>query len=79
MIITWNLRDFPIEIVAELGIAVHTPDQLVQGLLEENESAVLGAMKEHRCLACPTGMGMLPCRQFVALNERLPNRVTFCD
>ena len=48
VIITWNLRDFPIEIVAELGIAVHTPDQLVQGLLEENESAVLGAMKEHR-------------------------------
>lgn len=47
-VITWNLRDFPAEIVAEFGIAIQTPDEFVCGLLESSRDAVLEAMHEHR-------------------------------
>lgn len=47
-IITWNLSDFPADIVGQFGIEVQTPDQLVTHLLERNGSAVVAAMREHR-------------------------------
>jgi predicted nucleic acid-binding protein len=47
-IITWNLSDFPSLIIAEYGIDVQTPDQLITGLLESAHSGVVAAMKEHR-------------------------------
>ena len=47
-IITWNLRDFPSATIAEHGIAVQTPDQLIKTLLETDRNAVLEAMKDHR-------------------------------
>lgn len=52
-IITWNLRDFPAETVGPFGIEIRTRDQLIGGLLEENERSVVGAMKEHRQVENP--------------------------
>ncbi len=47
-IITWNLSDIPANIVGQFGIGAQTPDELVADLLEENRSAVVAAMREHR-------------------------------
>lgn len=47
-IITWNLRDFPESSLAEFGIGILTPDQLVRDLLQENRELVIRAMKEHQ-------------------------------
>lgn len=47
-IVTWNLSDFPKNIVKAHGIEVQTPDQLMCALLDANASAVLAAMKDHR-------------------------------
>ena len=48
-IITWNLSDFPADIVGQFGIDVQTPDQLVADLLEGNGSAVIAAINSRWC------------------------------
>lgn len=47
-IITWNLGDFPTEVVEGCGIEVRTPDQLVGALLDTRATEVLAAMRQHR-------------------------------
>lgn len=47
-VVTWNLGDFPRGTLKRNGIEVWTPDELVMRLLEEDEDAVVGLMREHR-------------------------------
>ena len=47
-IITWNIGDFPKEVIKGHGIEVQTPDQLLCALLDVKATVVLAAMKDHR-------------------------------
>lgn len=47
-IVTYNLRDFPDEVLAPLGITVQHPDQFVEHLFDLNPSAVITAVRDQR-------------------------------
>lgn len=47
-IATWNVSDFPSELISTYGIDVLTPDQLVGTLFQNNKEGVLTAMRDHR-------------------------------
>lgn len=47
-IVTWNLSDFPTEVVGEFNIEVITPDDFLLRLIESDKSLVIASMKEHR-------------------------------
>lgn len=47
-IVTWNLGDFPADVVSGYGIMVVTPDDLLIALIDEAREGVWEAMAEHR-------------------------------
>ncbi len=47
-VVTWNLVDFPQPTLANLGIDIRTPDQLLAELLDADHRPVIDAMREHR-------------------------------
>ena len=47
-IVTWNLSDFPSEVVGKFNIEVIAPDDFLLRLIESDESLVIVSMKEHR-------------------------------
>jgi len=55
IIVTFNLRDFPREILAPFGIEAQHPDDFILGLLERNTTAVIDAAQRQRAqLVQPT-------------------------
>ncbi|TDU66458.1 PIN domain-containing protein [Prosthecobacter fusiformis] len=53
-IITWNLKDFPKQILNEYGIEAVTPDLFLTRLMESEPTAVLKAMRmQHESLKNP--------------------------
>lgn len=40
-IVTWNLKDFPAQIVEGFGIAAQTPDAFISGLIADDPAAVV--------------------------------------
>ena len=47
-IITFNLRDFPIHLLAPFGVAAHHPDRFLLDLLERAPTGVLTAIRAQR-------------------------------
>lgn len=47
-VVTWNLADFPSDLISKYGIEVLTPDQLVGMLLTNDFDGVIDSMREHR-------------------------------
>jgi hypothetical protein len=48
VIVTFNLRDFPDDVVHKYGIAVQHPDEFIKGLLDLAPSVVCNAAKRQR-------------------------------
>jgi predicted nucleic acid-binding protein len=48
VIVTYNLRDFPAEVLQPFGIHVQHPDEFVRHLIDISQPAVLSAVKEQR-------------------------------
>jgi hypothetical protein len=48
VIVTMNLRDFPLEEIARFGIEAQRPDDFILRLLDVAPSAVLEAAQDHR-------------------------------
>ena len=48
MIVTINLRDFPIDVVGAFGIEAQHPDEFVLYLLDLAPEAVMSAAENHR-------------------------------
>lgn len=48
LILTYNLKDFPEEALAEYGVVAQHPDDFLEHLLDLNQAAVLGAVREQR-------------------------------
>ncbi len=48
VIVTGNLRDFPVDRLAPHGLAAQHPDAFVAGLFEADPAAVLAAVRGHR-------------------------------
>lgn len=48
VIVTMNLRDFPVDVVGAFGIEARHPDEFVLDLLELEAGAVLAAAESHR-------------------------------
>jgi hypothetical protein len=47
-IVTYNVKDFPSELLGPLGMAAQHPDEFIMHLLDLNYGAVCAAVKEHR-------------------------------
>lgn len=47
-IVTYNLKDFPAEILSQHGIVTAHPDDFLVGLLEADSKTLLAAVKQHR-------------------------------
>jgi hypothetical protein len=48
VIVTMNLRDFPSDVLAPLGIEAQHPDEFVLHLLDLGPDAVIAAAETHR-------------------------------
>jgi predicted nucleic acid-binding protein len=48
VIVTWNLQDFPAEILSKYDIEAQTPDEFINYLFDLNKDAVIDAVKQHR-------------------------------
>jgi hypothetical protein len=48
LIVTQNLRDFPLSALSPNGIAVTSPDQFIQMLIARDADAVRSALEDHR-------------------------------
>ncbi|MDF1756648.1 MAG: PIN domain-containing protein [Verrucomicrobiales bacterium] len=46
-IVTWNLSDFPTDVIGKFNIEVVTPDAFLLHLIKSDESLVIASMKEH--------------------------------
>ena len=54
LIVTYNLRDFPSDVLASYNIEAVSPDDFVFSLLRNNAEEILYAVKLHReSLKCP--------------------------
>lgn len=47
-IVTFNLKDFPAELLAPLGIIAQHPDEFVEHAFGINPAAVIAAVRDHR-------------------------------
>jgi predicted nucleic acid-binding protein len=47
-IVTWNLRDFPGDVLLPLGVEAVDPDAFIEMLWEEDRPAVMRAAEQHR-------------------------------
>lgn len=48
VIVTYNLKDFPADALAEHGLGAEHPDAFVSGLIEQAPGRVLAAVRDHR-------------------------------
>lgn len=54
MILTWNLRDFPEDVLASHGLRATSPDDLLAGLIEDQRVRMICILREARlCLKQP--------------------------
>lgn len=49
-IVTYNIKDFPAEALAPLGITAQHPDEFIQHAFGINPAAVITAVRDHRAL-----------------------------
>jgi predicted nucleic acid-binding protein len=47
-IITWNLKDFPTQMISKFDIEVQTPDEFVNNLFDLNMDEVIDAVRQQR-------------------------------
>jgi len=48
VIVTYNLKDFPAEAVAQYGVEAQHPDEFIAHLIDLNQARVCAAAEEHR-------------------------------